>query len=77
MAYMDMIYYAPKFISDTDSSKFKALAKRCCTTANANLDDFMYLVNILPPEKEMKKKFLVKLPMFLQKYRDKYPLIKK
>ena len=85
MTYMDLIYHAPKVCNSYcqgmkgektyDTSKFHALVKRAISVSNADIGDFLFLIDILPPDTNLKDKFLIKIPEFLVKYRSKYPLV--
>lgn len=83
MSYMDVLFHASKISeefcenpeSEKSIKKFQNIAKRACATSDANFEDFMYLVNILPPNKKFKEKFIIKIPSYLKKYRIRYPLV--
>jgi len=87
MAYTDMIKNAPKLcdkwgsqineeeMDDKLIQKFETIVKRACSTAEADFEDFMYLAKILPPNSDFLEKILVPMPIYLEKFRSKYPLI--
>lgn len=89
LAYMDCVIHAPKrcgLYADALANpknmtqdvfkKFNTVAVRACQTADAEYEDFMYLVETLPPLPEYSEKFLFPLPKYMITFRKKYPLLK-
>lgn len=88
LAYQDCLYHATKRcekyyreategkVSEIVKKKFEAIAKKACSNSDADYEDFMFLVGILPPSSEYLQKFIVAIPPYLVKHRKIYPLIK-
>lgn len=87
LVFMDILYYAPgrceKYVSEGSGEKsfketkkkFMAVVDKSCKDCNADIEDMKYLLEILPPDIDLRGKFLFPIPPHLATFRKAYPLI--